>query len=138
MWVKVLAVILFGTIALAFLTDLYVIEQTYGKAGRAIEHSIDAGIIHSGIVEDAQEGVVRLEVAALRESVRDEFQDYMHLDDNLENRIMKDSQFDVSISYNDEVPIVNVLFSTSVSFSIPDIDYPITVKRNILYESVYK
>lgn len=138
MWVKILAIMLFGTIGLAFLADLYVIEQTYTDTGRAIGHSIDAGIIRSGIVEDAQEGVVRLEVTALKSAVRDEFQNYLGLDDKLENRIMKDSELDVSISYSDEVPVVNVVFSTKVSFSIPDIDYPVTVKRNILYESVYK
>lgn len=138
MWVKVLAVMLIGTIALSFLTDVYVIEQTYRKAGRAIEHSLDSGIVASGIVEDAQEGIVRLELTALKDATRREFIRYMNLDEQLENKVMKDSQFDVSVSYFDSIPVVNVKFKTNISFMIPDISYPITVNRNISYESIYK
>ena len=138
MWVKLLGLILFGTICLAFLTDLYVIESTYRKAGPAIEHAIDAAIIRAGIVEDAQEGVVRLEVSTLRDAIRSEFQKYMDLDDNLENKIMNDSYLETFISYVDERPIVNVKFNTNVSFTIPEIEYPVTVKRDVSYESVYK
>lgn len=138
MWVKVLAAMLIGTIALSFLTDIYVIEQTYRKAGRAIEHSLDSGIVASGIVEDAQEGIVRLEPTALRDATKREFIRYMNLDDQLENKVLKDSQFDVSVSYFDSIPVVNVKFKTNISFMIPDISYPITVNRNISYESIYK
>lgn len=138
MWVKVLAAMLIGTIALSFLTDVYVIEQTYRKAGRAIEHSLDSGIVESGLVEDAQEGIVRLEPTALRDATKREFIRYMNLDDQLENKVLKDSQFDVSVSYFDSIPVVNVKFKTNISFMIPDISYPITVNRNISYESIYK
>ena len=138
MWVKLLGLILFGTICLAFTMDLYVIETTYRKAGPAIEHSIDAAIVRAGIVEDAKEGVVRLEVSTLRDAVRDEFQKYMGLDSNLESEIMKDSQLETFITYHGERPIINVKFNTNVSFTVPEIEYPITVKRDISYESVYK
>lgn len=139
MWVKVMGVILFGVLGIALLTDWYVIDRVYDAVGRGIEHSIDAGIVRSGIVTDAQQGVVQLEPEALKAATKSEFIRYLGLSTNLENAIMKDSSFDLKLDYDDNgVPWVQVEFHTKVSFSFPDIEYPVTVNRKVAYESIYK
>ncbi|EJW14338.1 hypothetical protein M5X00_24320 [Paenibacillus alvei] len=138
MWFKVIFSIFIGMIAIGFLSDLWVLDRTFNDAGRAIEHSLDAGIIESGIVEDAQQGIVRLEESALRDSTKAAFKRNMKLDQNLENKIMKNSQFDLSKTYIDGVPWIQVEFKTHVTFSFPDVKYPITVNRKIAFESIYK
>lgn len=139
MWIKVLGIIFFGVFAIAFSSDLYVIDYTYNSTGRGIEHGIDAGIIRSGIVVDAQQGIVQLEESSLKDATKSEFMRYMKMDMNLENAIMKNSEFDLNLTYDAEgVPWVQVEFHTRVSFSIPFIDYPVTVNRKIAYESIYK
>lgn len=139
MWMKVLGVILFGILGLALLADLYVIEDIYDSAGRAVEHSIDAGIVRSGIVTDAQHGFVQLEQHALKAATQGEFIRSLKLDSNMENKVMKNSQFDLELKYDtDGIPWVEVVFKTQVSFSLPDIEYPVTVTRKIAYGSMYK
>ncbi|WP_268627007.1 hypothetical protein [Paenibacillus alvei] len=138
MWVKVIAVILFGVIGLGFFCDYLVQDMVYSKTGRAIEHSIDAGIIKSGIVEDAKQGIVRLNPSDLKDATRSEFQRYMNLDSALENKVMKDSQFDLRMEYIDGIPWIDVDFYTHVTFAFPDVKYTVRVNRKIAYESVYK
>lgn len=138
MWVKILGVILIGTIALGFISDLVVIDHVYSKGGRSIEHSIDAGIIKSGIVEDAQQGIVRLNESELKDATEAEFRHNMDLDSKLENKIMKNSQFNLQLTYVDGIPWIEVEFRTHVSFTLPFIKYPITIRRKIAFESTYK
>lgn len=138
MWMKVIAVILFGTLGLAFVCDLIVIDEVYSKAGRAVEHSIDAGIIHSGIVEDAQQGIVRLNEPDLRDATQTAFRRNMNLDSQLQNKIIKNGRFNLKLDYIDSVPWIQVEFKTDVSFSLPFIKYPITITRKVPYESIYK
>lgn len=139
MWVKLLAVILFGTMGLAFICDWVVLDYTYTSAGRGIEHAIDAGIIKSEIVLDAQNGTVQLQEAALQQAVKNEFVEYMDMDNSMENKIMKHSSFELHLRYDDNnVPWVEVAFNTHVSFAVRGVDYPVQVNRKIDFESVYK
>lgn len=138
MWFKALFGVLLGIIAIGFLSDMLILDKTYTDSGRAIEHSIDAGIVESGIVEDAQQGIVRLEESALRDATKAAFRRNMNLDDKLENKIMKNSQFDLKKTYVDSVPWIQVEFRTHVTFAFPDVQYPVTVKRKIAFESIYK
>ncbi|WP_213428532.1 MULTISPECIES: hypothetical protein [Paenibacillus] len=135
---KIMAIILFGSMGLAFVLDLIVINEVHSQAGRAIEHSIDAGIVYSGKVEDAKQGIVRLDEWALREATRSEFQKNMGLDNHLENKIIKNGQFRLKLDYIEETPLILVEFGGDVSFSLPFLDYPITVQRRVPYESIYK
>ncbi|MEK8212567.1 hypothetical protein [Paenibacillus sp. FSL L8-0463] len=139
MWVKVCGSILFGLILIVLIMDLLVIDSVYDSTGRAIEHSIDAGIVRSGIVTDAQQGKVQLEENALRSSTREAFRVALSLNSSLENPVMKNSQFELQLRYDaDEVPWIDVVFRTHVSFALPGVQYPVTIHRNIPYESVFK
>lgn len=138
MWIKVLGMILFGVIGIAFLMDLIVVNYSYDSAGRGIEHALDAGIVKSGYVTDAQEGTIDLDEATLIQSTRQEFIRYMKMNNAMENKVMKDTSFEVQLSYDREgIPWVQVQFHAKVSFSIPGITYPVDVKRKIAYESTY-
>lgn len=136
MWIKVLGTILLGVMALAFLSDLYVIDTVYSKAGRSMEHALDAGIVKTTVSDDAQKGTIRVN-AELTAATRQAFRTNMDLDGDLENNILKNSQFELRPHYHGEVPIIEVEFHTNVSFSLPFIQYPITVKRQIDYQSIY-
>lgn len=138
MWFKALFGVLIGIIAIGFLSDMLILDKTYTDSGRAIEHSIDAGIVESGIVEDAQQGIVRLEDSALKDATKAAFRRNMKLDEKLENKIMKDSSFDLKKTYIDGIPWIQVEFRTHVSFSLPDVKYPVRVTRKIALESIYK
>ncbi|MBA9086492.1 hypothetical protein FHR92_002970 [Fontibacillus solani] len=139
MWIKVLGVILFGTICLAFLCDLIVLDYAYSSAGRGVEHSIDAGIIKSGIVVDAQNGLVQLNKPALQAAAKAEFIKYMGLTGDMENNIMKNSSYELSLVYDEnDVPWIEVKFYTHVSFTIRAVEYPVKVNRKIDFVSVYK
>jgi hypothetical protein len=139
MWVKLLFIIFFGTIGIAFLCDYFALDYVYSSAGRGIEHSIDAGIIKSGIVVDAQNGIVKLDGSSLETTVKKEFAKYMGMDSNLENKLLKDSNFELSLVYDqNEVPWVHVKFDTRMSFAIRGVEYPVKVNRKIDFESVYK
>ncbi|BFH18137.1 hypothetical protein J6TS7_38220 [Paenibacillus dendritiformis] len=138
MWIKAMFSIFIGMIAIGLMSDLWVLDRTYNDSGRAIEHSLDAGIIESGIVDDAQQGIVRLEESALRDATKAAFRRNMKLDQNLENKIMKNSHFELKKTYIDGVPWIQVEFRTHVTFAFPDVQYPVTVKRKIAFESIYK
>ncbi|GGG06200.1 hypothetical protein GCM10010912_58530 [Paenibacillus albidus] len=139
MWIKVCGAILFGLILIVLVMDLLVVDSVYDSTGRAMEHSIDAGIVRSGIVTDAQQGKVQLEPNALRSATREAFRQALSLSGNLENAVMKDSQFELQLSYDaDEVPWIDVVYRTHVSFALPGVQYPVTVHRNIPYESIFK
>lgn len=138
MWIKVLGMILFGVIGIAFLMDLTIINYSYESAGRGIEHALDAGIIESGYVIDAQEGTVALDEEKLIQSTKQEFIRYMKFNNQMENQVMKDTSFQVQLSYDQEgIPWVQIQFHAKVSFSIPGVTYPVDVKRKIAYESTF-
>ncbi|ULO07134.1 hypothetical protein H1230_30065 [Paenibacillus sp. 19GGS1-52] len=139
MWIKVCGAILFGLILTVLIMDFLVVDSVYDSNGRAIEHAIDAGIIRSGIVTDAQQGLVQLEQNTLRAATREAFIQSLHLSSALENPIMKDSSFELKLTYDSsDVPWIDVVFRTHVSFAIPGVTYPVTIHRNIPYESIYK
>lgn len=139
MWIKVCGAILFGLILTVLIMDFLVVDSVYDSNGRAIEHAIDAGIIRSGIVTDAQQGLVQLEQNTLRAATREAFIQSLHLSSTLENPIMKDSSFELKLTYDSsDVPWIDVVFRTHVSFAIPGVTYPVTIHRNIPYESIYK
>ncbi|MNN70583.1 hypothetical protein D3C81_1864490 [compost metagenome] len=103
-----------------------------------MEHAIDAGIIKSGIVTDAQAGVVQLEASSLASATREVFRESLGLSGSLENPVMKDSTFELTLHYDEnEVPWIDVMFTTHVSFVMPGVSYPVRVHRNIPYESTY-
>lgn len=137
--IKAYFIMLFGFIGLAFLAGWYVVDSTYQSTGRGIEQGLDAGIIKSGYVEDAQKGYVRLEEKSLQYAVKEAFRKNMNLDSQLENNIMKNSQFQLQLTHDSNgVPWIEVEFHTHVSLFIKQIQYPITVNRKIGYESIYK
>lgn len=139
MWMKVFGVMLFGVFGLAFLTDWYVIDTVYDSTGRGIEHSLDASIVKTGIVLDAQQGNVQLQQSQLLSVVKQEFIRNQNLNAEMENSIMKDSDLQLHLEYDaDGVPWVTAIFYTKVSFMLPFIEYPVAVNRTIAYEGVYK
>jgi hypothetical protein len=139
MWIKVCGAILFGLILIVLVMDLLVVDSVYDSTGRAMEHAIDAGIIRSGIVRDAQQGLVQLEQNALRSATRDAFIRSLSLNAAMENPVLKDSSFELHLTYDSgDVPWIDVVFRTHVSFALPGVAYPVTVHRNIPYESIYK
>ncbi|NOU80777.1 hypothetical protein GC101_18095 [Paenibacillus sp. LMG 31459] len=138
MWMKIWGAILIGTLFVIFSCDTYTVKYLYTKSGRGIEQSIDAGIIEAGIVTDAQQGTVTLDENILKNAVKREFIRYMNLDSMMENAYMKNSQLDMSISYDSNGnPWIQVEFRTHISYSIRDISYPLTLSRRIAYESTY-
>ncbi|MEK4108638.1 MULTISPECIES: hypothetical protein [Paenibacillus] len=138
MWMKLWGAILIGTFFFIFSFDTYSVSYLYAKSGRAFEHSIDAGIIESGIVTDAQQGTVTLDEDMLRSAVKREFIRYMNLDPLMENAYMSGSQLDLKISYDsDGIPWIQVEFKTRISYSIKEISYPLSLSRRIAYESIY-
>ncbi|MDN4090915.1 hypothetical protein [Paenibacillus polymyxa] len=140
MWVFKSMFILWVGIAIIILsTDRYVAYAVREHAGRSIEQSLDGGIIASGYVTDAQNGYVQLEEKSLEQAARLLFRKNMNLDSNLENRLMKGSDFKLKLTHDtDGVPWVEVEFHTHVSFFFGDHPYPINVARKIGYESIYK
>lgn len=139
MWIKVLGAILFGLILVVLVMDLLVVDSVYDSTGRTIENAIDAGIIRSGIVTDAQQGRVQLEQNTLRSATREAFIQSLGLNDAMENPVMKSSSFELHLTYDSgDVPWIDVVFRTHVSFALPGVSYPVTVHRNIPYESIYK
>jgi len=137
MWIKVCGVILFGMIFLVLIMDLLVVDSVYDSSARAMEHSIDAGIIRSGIVTDAQQGLVQLNQSALHSATRNAFQYALNLSPELENVNMTDSTFILNLSYKNDVPWIDVVFETHVSFALPGVQYPVRIHRNVPYESIY-
>ena len=136
---KVFGVMLFGVLGLAVLTDWYVTDTVYDSAGRGIENALDASIVKTGIVLDAQQGNVQLQKSQLLSAVKQEFIRNQNLNTEMENSIMKDSDLQLHLEYDaDGVPWVTAIFHTKVSFMLPFIEYPVTVNRKIAYEGVYK
>ncbi len=139
MWIKVCGAILFGLILILLVMDLLVLDSVYDSNGRAIEHAIDSGIIRSGIVTDAQQGLIQLEQDTLRAATIQAFIQSQRLSAAMENPIMKDSSFELKLIYDSsDVPWIDVVFRTHVSFALPGVQYPVTIHRNIPYESIYK
>lgn len=137
--IKSIGTIFFGLIVVALLADWYVVNYVHESTGRAIEHSLDAGIIDSGIVLDAQAGVVQLEPGSLKVAVANHFIDSLDLSASMENKIMKNSQLSLEMKYDtNDIPWIEVLFHTDVTFAIPGITHDVTVNRIIAYESIYK
>lgn len=135
---EIMGAILIGTFFVIFSFDTYSVGYLYAKSGRGFEHSIDAGIIESGIVTDAQQGTVTLDEDMLRSAVKREFIRYMNLDPLMENAYMSGSQLDLKISYDsDGIPWIQVEFKTRISYSIKEISYPLSLSRRIAYESIY-
>jgi hypothetical protein len=136
---KVVGIMLFGVIGLAFFTDWYVTDTIYDSTGRGIEHALDASIVKTGIVLDAQQGNVQLKQSQLLSVVKQEFIRNQNLSVAMENSIMKDSDLQLHLEYDSEgVPWITATFHTKVSFMLPDVQYPVTVNRKIAYEGVYK
>jgi hypothetical protein len=136
---KVVGIMLFGVIGLAFFTDWYVTDTVYDSTGRGIEHALDASIVKTGIVLDAQQGHVQLQQSQLLTTVKQEFIRNQNLNTEMENSIMKDSDLQLHLEYDaNGVPWVTATFHTKVSFMLPFIEYPVTVYRKIAYEGVYK
>ncbi|MGG4108827.1 hypothetical protein AAXB25_33535 [Paenibacillus lautus] len=137
--IKAIGTILFGIIALALITDIVVVNYVHDSSGRAIEHSLDAGIVESGIVLDAQAGIVQLEPSSLKAAVQRQFIDSLNLSTSMENKVMKNSRMDLEMTYDgNDIPWIEVVFHTNVSFAIPGVTHDVTVNRKIAYESIYK
>ncbi|MGG3278959.1 hypothetical protein [Paenibacillus solani] len=137
--IKSIGTIFFGLIVVALLADWFVVNYVHETTGRAIEHSLDAGIIESGIVLDAQAGVVQLKPDTLKAAVKKNFIDSLNLSGSMENKVMKKSEMSLEMEYDgNDVPWIEVLFHTNVTFAIPGITHDVTVNRKIAYESIYK
>jgi len=138
MWFKVVGAMFFGVIALALLSDLYVVYTIHQKAGRSIQHALDAGIVQATHENPLTKGNIELVKYEVMATAREVFQESMNVDEKLENEMMSDSQLQFDIYYNGKTPMVEAIFHTQVSFSVPFIEYPVTVKRKIDYQSIYK
>lgn len=139
MWIVKAMFILWACIILGIVTtDRYIAYAVKENAGRAIEQSLDAGIVAAGHVTDAQNGYVQLDETLLKRTIKETFRDNMNLDLNLENRLMKNTTFELDLVYDaDGIPWMEVEFHTTVSFLLPNIEYPVDVARKIDFQSIY-
>lgn len=136
--VKVLTVLVVLIFGLSLYVDYHATDLVYERAGRTTEQAIDAGIIKSeGELNDSW-GSVRIDEDVLKKTIRDEFIKSMKLDDNLENRIMKNTTLKVIYKLDaDGVAWVNVKFSTHVSLMLKEISHPVDINRSIAFEPTY-
>lgn len=139
MWIAKWMIFLWVCIIVGILvTDRYIAFAVKENAGRAIEQSLDAAIVAAGYETDAQNGYVQLNETRLKQAAVTTFRQNMNLDSNLENRLMKDTIFTVDLVYdNNGVPWMEVEFHTTVSFLLPNMEYPVDVARRIDFQSIY-
>jgi hypothetical protein len=83
--------------------DLGMVYLTYDKISEVAEQALDAALVAGIDQEDADRGQMYINEAPAKLAATDVLKENLRLDDNLENRIMKNTVFTV-ILYQDQDP----------------------------------
>ncbi len=138
MWMKMIGVIVFGVIALGFITDGVAAYKTYFAISRGMELALDSAIVHSYDEQSARGGLVQLDKDTLRQTAKEELARTLKLDNQLNGTFLKDSTLELDISYDDDRdPVLIMTFRSHFSFTFKGVSYPVQVAKKVPYYTDY-
>lgn len=130
------------------LLDLGMVYITFDKLSRVTEHSLDAALVAGIREEDARLGRLCVDPAEAQDAALKTLRDNLNLDGSLENRIMKDTVFTVTVLQDSSPaqagprPYVEGIVSTRVRVISPRLfgleGIPVTVSRTQFHMSNYR
>jgi len=128
--------------------DLGMVYITYDKISKVTEQALDAAITAGINPEDAYLGRINIDSVSARDTALAYFRDNLGLDTNLENDILKNTRFLVSVNQDTHPhhagtrPYLEGQVSTMVTVISPKLfdsgGIPITVKKTVFHRSTYK
>ncbi len=128
--------------------DLGMVYITYDKICKVTEQSLDAAITAGINPEDANLGRIYVDPVPARNAALAYFCSNLGLDINMENDIMKNTLFNISVNQDNNPhhagtrPYLEGHVSTTVTVISPRLfnsgGIPITVKKTMFYRSTYK
>ncbi|MBU7007060.1 hypothetical protein [Phosphitispora fastidiosa] len=128
--------------------DLGMVYITYDKLAKVTEQALDAAITAGINPEDAYLGRINIDSVSARDTALAYFRDNLGLDTNLENDILKNTQFLISVNQDTDPhhagtrPYLEGQVSTRVTVISPKLfdsgGIPIRVKKTVFHRSTYK
>lgn len=131
MW-KGIAAFLFGLIFVLVSVDVTSAYFTYNRLSKSLDQALDSAIVAGTQETEHQRGFVRLDEGETERAVRKALIENMKLDSAMESNRLSDSDLEVKLTYQGDVPRIEVQFSTHikiVSGSLFGETYPAKIRK---------
>lgn len=140
--IKIMGFVYVAFIFLCLGANYFLIDATYYKIEKTLNHALDAAIIKGSVTDDAMRGYVRLDENLSREAAKNTLIDTLKLNGVLENNHYQDASFHLAIEYLGDVPRIEAEYRVHIDFFAGKLvglnGYEIAVKKKTPYLSLYK
>lgn len=132
----------FGLIITILLLDLTTVWMVRGKVISAVEHSLDAALVAGIVSKDVQRGSLLVNEEKGKNFARSYFKKNLKLNNNLENKFLKNTSFTVKFNQDGKRPQVVADIKTYIQAMTPKVlgmkGIPITIHKIQYHISKYR